>query len=413
MKTHTSGQLLRLMLGTWALLVSACAALAQQQVQVNWITRKPVSPPITVNKVTPIVVSVQNVNDMLYSYSERIAATPRLPVDIQPLVGRFGATIAAADPCKDLGDALDQLDAAFSKPELQPDATNKVMPQSVPLEVTRAAYEAAKKQIGQLSPKVGSCTAANDTKKTLDRMHFYVTTVQTDWDQAENKPHTFTFSTTLDPLTDYSFFIMEQYKGHTTDACTNKDDSGKTVGVECEVVYKPTSTLVTASGGFLITQLTSPTYDRSNVPNSTNPVLTVSNNGPVRTAFTALVNVKAPFCPKDDSSWGCAFSVGPAFLLGSTNSSTTSIGLFTGFSVHFWRYLYLTPGVHIGQYPGFPAGFTQAGQSIPSTFTGKLDPINRTSARFAIAITFKGWNLVNSTPTSQGTPTNGKPAPSK
>jgi hypothetical protein len=412
MNANMSRRLLRLLLGASSFLVPTCTAFAQQQVQINWITKKPVSPPITVDKVTPIVVTIQNVNDMLYSYSERVAATARSPVEIQPLIGRFGAAIAATDPCKDLGDALDQLDAAFSKPELQPDVKNKVMPQSVPLETTKAAYEDAKKQIAQLNSKVGTCTVANDTKKTLDRMQFYLTTVQPDWDQAESKPHTFTFSTTLDPLTDYSFFVMEQYKGHTTDACTNKDDSGKTVGVECEVDYKPTSTLVTASGGFLITQLTSPSYDRSNVPNSTNPVLTVSNSGPVRTAFTALVNVKAPFCRTDDSTWGCAVSVGPAFLLGNTNN-TTSIGLFTGFSFHFWRYLYLTPGVHIGQYPGFPAGFTQAGQSIPPTFTGKLDPINRTSIRFAIAITFKGWNLLNSTSTSQGTTTNGKATPSK
>jgi hypothetical protein len=405
-------RLMPLLISVCVSLVCAAPVQGQQQVQINWVTKKPVSPAITVDKTTPIIVTIQNVNDMLYSYSERVAAVPRAPVDIQPIIGRFGASLAVEEPCKDLGDALDQLDKLFSKPELQPDITNKSMPDSIPLEITKAAYEEARKQMGQLSSHVGGCTAANDTKKTLARMTFYTTTVQDDWDKAEKKPHTFTFSTTLEPLTDYSIFILEQFKGHTTAACTNKDDSGRTVGVECEVVYKPVSTLITASGGFLITQLTSPTYDRSNVPNSTNPVLTVADNGPIRTAFTALINVKVPFCQANDTTWGSAISVGPAFAFGG-NNNTTNIGLFTGFSLHLWKYLYITPGVHIGQYPGFPAGFTHAGQSIPPSFTGKLDPINRTTARFAIAITFKGWNLVNSSSTSQGTPANGKPTPSK
>ena len=393
-------------LALWTSLASCLPMFAQQHVDIDWITRQPTSPPITVDKSTSVIVTVTNVNDILYSYSARVVATPRSPVDIQPIIGGFGAAMAGVDPCKALGDALDQLDKSFSAPELQPDAKNKALPQSISLGATRAAYADAKKQIDSLDLKVGSCTPSNDAKGALGRMNFYVNTVQVDWDKADAKSHTFIFNTVLTPFNDYTIYLLEQYKGTTTDHCTNKDSAGKASGVECQVAYTPATNLITASGGFLLTQLTAPTYDRSNVPNGTT-VLTVSNNGPLRTAFTGLVNVSVPGCQTSGESFGCAISVGPAFTL-SSNSNASNIGLFTGFSLHLWHYLYLTPGVHIGQYPGFPAGFTQAEQTIPSSFTGKLDPINRTSVRFAFAITFKGWNLVKNNSTSQGTSKPGK-----
>jgi hypothetical protein len=385
---------------------SLLPTFAQQHVDINWITLQPSSPPITVDKTTPVIVTVTNVNDMLYAYFARVASIPRSPVDIQPVMGGFGVALGGTDPCKPLGDTLDQLDKAFSAPELHQDVTNNTLPRSVPLAATRAAYADAKQQINALTSKVGSCTPANDANHALVRMNFYLNTVQVDWDKADAKPHTFVFNTVLAPLNDYTIYLLEQYNGKTTDRCTNKDSAGKATGVECQVAYSPATNLITASGGFLLTQLTSPTYDRSNVPNGTT-VLTVSNNGPLRSAFTGLVNVSVPHCENSDASFGCAISVGPAFALAG-NSNTSNIGLFTGISLHLWHYLYLTPGVHVGQYPGFPAGFTQAGQVIPPSYTGKLDPINRTSVRFAFAITFKGWNVVKLNATSQGTVKPGK-----
>jgi hypothetical protein len=389
-----------------SLLVSCSTAIAQQTINIDWVTKKPTSPAITVDKSTPVVVVVDNVNDILYSYSERIVAHPRTAEDIQSqILGLPGAVRATADPCKPLSDAIAALDTEFKGADLNPTATNTTLPHSIALDATRAAYDKSKQEILDLDNKVGGCTDAG----LMTKKDYYQRTVKPKWDDAEGKPHSFKFATTLEPMTNYSIYLLERYNGINTDACVNKDDSGKTVGVECEVVYEPISTTITASGGFLITMLPAPTYERRNAPDGS-AVLAVNNTGPVRTAFAALINVKVPgpwffrhVCPSDDSTFGCAISAGPAFELGTGNQSATRIGLVTGFSFHFWRYLYLTPAVHIGQYDSFPVGFTAAGQTIPSTFTGSLQPITKTTARFSLAITFKGWDLLHKNSTSQGT----------
>src|SRR5581483_7929719 len=94
----------------------------------------------------------------------------------------------------------------------------------------------------------------------------------------------------------------------------------KSVGVGCGVTYKPVSKIVAASGGYLITMLPSRTYERRNVPQSANAVLAVNNGGPVRTAFATLIDIKIPslrgldkVCLPDDTTFGCAISLGPAF----------------------------------------------------------------------------------------------------
>src|SRR5208337_3810781 len=89
----------------------------------------------------------------------------------------------------------------------------------------------------------------------------------------------------------------------------------------------------------------------------------------------------------------------------------SSLGLFVGGSIHLYRSAFLTPGVHIGQFSDFPAGF-YPGAQIPNQF-GNLTPINRTTAHFAVGITFKtttfkktsqdGGTASNTTNTNTGT----------
>jgi hypothetical protein len=389
-----------------ALLVST-SALAQQSVRIDWTTKNPTSPPITVDKSVAVTVVVENINDMLYGYRERIVAHPRTVEDFVPSIlpqARLGT-----DPCKPLADAVKALDDAFAGSALNPNNGNPAIPHSIGLDVTRAAYDSARQQIEALASIVGTC-GEDDLKKKAEN---YKTTIEPQWDKAESLPHTFTFATTLEPLTNYSIFLLEQYKGVTTDACTNKDDGGKLKGVECEVVYNPQSTTITASGGFLITTLPTPSYARGSSPDGTT-VLVVNDTGGVRSAFAAVINVKVPgpgfmshVCPSDDSAFGCAISVGPAFQLSSSNQNASRLGLIAGWSFQLWRYLYVTPAVHIGQYDNFPAGFTHAGQVIPPTFTGQLQPTTRTTARFALGLTFKGWDLLHKNSTSQGTTKSG------
>lgn len=89
----------------------------------------------------------------------------------------------------------------------------------------------------------------------------------------------------------------------------------------------------------------------------------------------------------------------------STSLNGTDVsraGLFGGLSLSLWKYLYLTGGAHIGQYAGFPPGFTSAGQQIPASFTGQLTPTSRTTAKFAFGITFRGFSIPTGSKQSSG-----------
>jgi len=390
----------------FAVALSCLIGNAQQIITIDWDSRQPTSPPITVDRETPVTVSIIHVNDMLYSYSARVAAHAREPNDVLSGIQAGRPSPGAPTPpdaCKDLSGALDALDTSFDKPELNPQK-GVTIPRHIALGMTIAAYEAAKITISQLDAKTGACADAS----LLKRKTFYLTMVKVSWDAAEAKSHVFTFPTTLEPLNDYSIYIQEDYKGSMTDACTDQNKAA----VECEIKYSPVTNIVTASGGFLITMLPSRTYERRNVPGSSNGVLVVTNGGPIRTAFAALVNVKLPVpkyidkvCLSEDTTFGCAISVGPAFDIGSGNQGATRVGLLAGLSFHLWRYFYVTPATHIGQFADFPVGFTHSGQFIPSSFTGNLQSVPRITARFALALTFKGWNLLTKNSTSQGVTT--------
>ena len=154
----------------------------------------------------------------------------------------------------------------------------------------------------------------------------------------------------------------------------------------------------------MFSELPSRTYSRQNVPGSTDAVLAVGGNS-MSSLLTALVNVKLPcgfeWCSKD-TGYSFAVSVGPALSLNGGGNGVSQVGLFGGLSLGFWKYLFLTGGVHVGQFAGFPAGFTHAGQDIPSSFTASLTPVGRTSTRFAFGVTFKGFSIPTASKQSAG-----------
>ena len=99
---------------------------------------------------------------------------------------------------------------------------------------------------------------------------------------------------------------------------------------------------------------------------------------------------------------GFAISTGPAFKFGGT-PGVSNFGWFAGVSVSIWRRLFITPGMQLGQFADFPAGFTN-GSVIPAGF-GQLTPLTRWTGHFAIGITFQTNSFVRS---NSGTPAAGK-----
>jgi hypothetical protein len=189
----------------------------------------------------------------------------------------------------------------------------------------------------------------------------------------------------LDRTRGGSVVVRELYGGSDTAA------SPRTFPLE------PTYNIVSASGGFLLTTLPARSYSSVNQPSFTMPptsstVLGVSGNSNIRPALTALLNFHDPFpWYLNRPNFGFALSAGPVIEVANGQSDTTKFGFFGGVSMHLWRQVFITPGIHVGQFADFPQGFTQAGQPIPPNF-GTLSPTTRYTARFAFAITFRGSN---------------------
>ena len=378
----------------------------QQTISISWPTKQLLSQPLTVDQVTSVRITISDVNDVLYQYQGYLTSSPT-PL---PDVGFDLPKGAALTGCDLIKKTMNDISAASASWQLNPyidDKGNKVTtPASVALNTTVTYYrENIAKPFSGIDQKVlQSCQSdVQDAYKALDLSN------QT-WLQRIAKSHTYSFDDTLQPLNDYSIHLKELASDSThppqlTSACQQNGTPS-----DCIVKYTPQNTIISVSGGFLFSELKSPTYVRATVPNSTDALLSVNNTGSINPLLTSLVNVKLPCfwgsggippCSSHDEQFGWALSIGPALSLNSGSSGVSKVGLFGGLSVHLWRYMYITAGMHVGQFPDFPTGFSN-GQVIPTSYTGKLDPVSRTSARLAFGITFKGLSIPTSSK-SQGT----------
>lgn len=177
--------------------------------------------------------------------------------------------------------------------------------------------------------------------------------------------------------------------------------------------FAPLYSLVTSSGGFMITKIQSLSYASGTAPSTTSPTtstqneLVVNGRGGARPTVDALINVNLPGL--NARNYGLGLSIGPVYDISNGKADTSNLGVFGGVSLRLTDYLYLTPGFHLGQFAGFPVGFTQAGQIIPPN-TGTPNPTKRYTARFGFSITFKLKDIYTpkaATPTSaapSGTP---------
>ena len=174
--------------------------------------------------------------------------------------------------------------------------------------------------------------------------------------------------------------------------------------------------VLTLSGGFLFTELqarsyaavTQPVPPPAGSPPSTPPssqtVLGVSGQGRgMRPALVALFNYHAPWRmgKLNTRDFGFAFSVGPVIEVANGKADTSKFGAFVGGSYHFWQRLFVTAGVHFGEFADFPQGFNAPGNVLPANF-GTLSPVKRWTGRFALAVTFQGKDLSGLTPQGSG-----------
>ncbi len=368
--------------------VPAQAADTNSVVPADWET-KTASCPAKVTQSTTVTIRVTNVNDLLIDFDTGDRTLYKLgaqssPVSTappsNPLVPQAGVQVQGV--CQDLQNALTTLKTEADKnPLINPPAGAE----SIPWQTTEGA---ARRTSGFIEIE-RAITLANSTDPAYQDCKTFITQNDNDpgvsWVKlVDAAPVTSTSAApahsidisnvNLQPDQNYQFKVQEIWKGKVT--------GGGTMSWSCGE-----SDIFSLSVGPLITTLPYRTYNQQQVPSSTGTQneLVVSGNTNVNVLGAALINIFPPI-PKPNWTAGFAFSVGPVYTLGNA-PSVSKLGLFVGGSFHLYRSFFLTPGIHIGQFADYPAGFHQ-GSIIPSGFGG-LTPITRNTAHFAIGITFK------------------------
>jgi hypothetical protein len=182
--------------------------------------------------------------------------------------------------------------------------------------------------------------------------------------------------------------------------------AGQSIGSQ-KFHLEPSFGILSSSAGFLLTQLPARSYSSATAPDPSDPtktqnVLRVDYGMGIRPALVVLLTGNAPQLNRHN--WGLGVSGGPVFDVSNGKADTSHFGFFGGLSLRVTPWIYLTPGVHVGEFADFPAGFTHAGQVIPAN-TGTPTPTKRYTARFAFSITFKLKDL-GATPANQSSNTN-------
>lgn len=198
------------------------------------------------------------------------------------------------------------------------------------------------------------------------------------WIKRIDGSHSIDLRVFLEPEYNYDFKIEELWGGTATQGGTVKANCGE-------------RDLFTLSLGPIVSTMPSRTYEirKSPVPagsSTVKEILTVGNGRNINVLGAALLNYHLPRWSWLPSETGLALSAGPVYTLGST-PEVSALGLFAGVSIHLNRSIFITPGVHIGEFADFPPGFSP-GDVIPDGF-GELNPVKRRTAKFAIGLTYK------------------------
>jgi hypothetical protein len=366
---------------------------AENVVGVDWQTRTAGCPPKVTQSSTRATVRVTNINDILVDFNTGAKAEYQLrakgtPVSaVAPGAGIFTGQSGALDSnCP-----IQNLQALLNHIRQQVNANPFISPpqpggRSIPLSTTLGAalnIEGVSQILNAISQ--GTCTNLF-AGFTNDPVFSWVSQLR--------GSHSYDFSVVLEPNQNYEFTLKELWKGAET--------SGGEIRWNCGE-----KDIFTLSVGPLVSTLPSRTYNHQKAPvppgsTTTQDILTVGNKSNLNVLGAALINYHFPqprFLP---NRAGLALSVGPVYTLGST-PNVSALGLFVGTSFNLSRSVFLTPGVHIGQFADFPEGFGP-GSVIPNQF-GDLNPVKRMTAKFAIGITFK-TNSFKKSSESGGTASN-------
>jgi hypothetical protein len=231
-------------------------------------------------------------------------------------------------------------------------------------------------QTGSMLGVIAVCT--NDDKPVADPALARAKAVldQADaWQRRIDGPHQVTKNVTLGPETDYEAQVTE------------KIDNG-TQTAQYNAKFSPGSNILTLSLGTLLSQVQQRSYANAKDPtNPANNILSVNGTGKFTPLGLALLNYRIPKLQSKGEEFGLSLSSGLVLRFGDSDVKASSIGWFGGPSIHLYHRLFISAGVHIGQFGDFPPGLRPGGP-VPTNY-GDLNPVNRSTARFAFAVTYQ------------------------
>ena len=385
--------------------------LFAQDIVVDWSNRKVVNSPNEIQKASAVKVQIVNANDVLFTYSVDVQVTTDSSDDFSLLTSLLNLPSASSqskkalasgevDACKSsYNDALtsasdikSQLSAAGGpfNPEDQPGHFI-----SIPLSITLQAWDGPLSKAAKNLQTKFDYLSANCTDKDEDYKTFVTETyppiklsLQTIQKKVDGK-HTADGQAPASSgdVVSVHVTVSEKWKGSET----VKDLSNANAPAAAFVTNLDFSSVLRLSAGFLFSQLQDRSYVTRTVPSASGTANVLGVNGDSRLTpyLVGLLNYQVPYAHWD--KFGLWLSSGPTLRITSTGSNTSSFGFFGGVSAAFWNRLFITPGVHFGQFAGVPAGLS-VGQTIPPNF-GQLQPINRWTARFGFTITYKTLSL--------------------
>lgn len=360
----------------------------ENMVQVDWASRT-AGCPARVTQSTRVTFRVTNINDVLFDFSSGATFTYALDArgsrrsQMAPTSGldilQSGRLQALTDECSRLMELLNSFQREASRNSLI--SRSARTPGGASVRLIDSLNAAHGLTIDVTTPqgtteKIGIQTVINALSQTSCealKNHPFAK-----WLERVQGPHIVDLSAIIEPDKNYDFTITENWIGTPTAGGKLQWDCGE-------------NDVFTLSLGPVISTLPSRTYEQQRAPvpagsTTVKNILTVGNTTNVNVLGAALINYhfqRWRFLPGEI---GLGLSAGPVYTLGST-PDVSALGLFVGPTIHLTRSLFLTPGIHIGEFADFPAGFTP-GAEIPTDF-GTLNPVKRRTAKFAFGITYR------------------------
>lgn len=364
--------------------------LRAQQVTVDWAAKKVTSQPSTIEKETSATVRLDNVNDLMFTYSISYQLKPVPISDFDSIAKLFvvagKAAGEAATDCKteagkivELISKLKESDQAFRNQPATNAGCSASKPCNIPLaqainswnETVQPSVTAAQSEIASFvkaCPTAEYKAAAQVATNAIDQMLAKV-----------NGSHSITKENAIELAPD-KITSME------VDQLWN---DVPTADGSYSVDLQPSNNRLTLSAGALFSEIQNRSYTIQSVPSSgkTSSTSVLSVDGLSRFSPTAIALLNYEIPQLDWERIGFAVSSGPVFRLG-TKSDTSSFGFFAGVSAHLFHRFYLTPGYHFGEFADFPPGFSHVGQLVPPGFSTPT-PVKRWTWRFGFALSYK------------------------